>query len=223
MSLSKSFLIAIFHGLSDTVFRVHAEPLAGVPSRGPLIIVMNHVNILEIPLIYACLQPRPVRGLVLADRWKNPVLAWGLNACGAIPLKRESGNQSSIYKALEALKAGEIVIIMPEGTRSGDGRLQNAFPGVVLLAIKSKAPVLPIVTHGGEKYKQNLQRLRRTDFHISLGRPFTFKAGETGVDSQVRKQMLDELMYQMAILLPTDYRGVYVNQPEPTRSYLEFC
>ena len=82
---------------------------------------------------------------------------------------------------------------MPEGTRSGDGRLQHARPGVVLLALKSKAPVLPIVTHGGEKYKDNLKKLRRTEFYISLGRPFTLKAANGTVDSLVRRQMLDEM------------------------------
>ncbi len=221
MSLSKSLLVTLFRGLSSAVFRVHAEALTGVPARGPLIIVMNHVNILEIPVIYARLQPRPVRGLVLADRWKNPLVGWGLNVCEAIPLQRGGGNLVSINRALDALKAGEIIIIMPEGTRSGDGRLQNAYPGVVLLAIKSAAPILPIVTYGGEKYKQNLKQLRRTDFYISLGKTFALKS-EAVLDAQARKQMLDELMYQMAILLPPDYRGVYADPPKAPRSYLEF-
>lgn len=223
MSLSRSFLVALFRGLSDVVFRVHAESLACVPAQGPLIIVMNHINILEIPLIYARLQPRPVHGLVLADHWKNPVVAWGLNACGSIPLQRCGGNLASIKKALDALSSGEILLIMPEGTRSGNGQLQHAHPGVVLLALKSKAPVLPIVTHGGEKYKENLKRLRRTDFYIALGKPFTLKAENGVLDSQARKQMLDELMYQMAAVLPPEYRGVYANLPDATQNYWEFC
>ena len=223
MSLSRRFLVALFRALSDAVFRVHAEELAGVPAQGPLIIVMNHINILEIPLIYARLQPRPVHGLVLADHWKNPVVAWGLNACGSIPLQRGSGNLESIKKALDVLSAGEILLIMPEGTRSGNGQLQSASPGVVLLALKSKAPILLIVTHGGEKYKDNLKKLRRTDFYITLGKPFILKAGNEAVDSQARKKILDELMYQMAALLPPEYRGVYANLPDVTQNYLEFC
>ena len=223
MSLSRRFLVLLFRLLSDAVFRVHAGPLASVPARGPLIIVMNHINILEIPLIYSRLQPRQVHGLVLADKWKNPLVAWGLNACGSIPLQRGSGNLESIKKALDVLSAGEIVLIMPEGTRSGDGRLQPASPGVVLLALKSKAPVLLIVTHGGEKYKDNLKKLRRTDFYITLGRPFTLKAGDEAPDSQARKQILDEMMVQMAALLPPEYRGVYADLPVAAQNHLEFC
>ncbi len=223
MSLSRRFLVALFRGLSDAVFRVHAEPLAGVPAHGPLIIVMNHINILEIPLIYARLQPRAVHGLVLADHWKNPVIAWGLNACGSIPLQRGGGNLASFKKALDVLDAGEILLIMPEGTRSGTGKLQHAHPGVVLLGLKSKAPILPIVTHGGEKYKDNLKKLRRTDFYIALGKPFTLKAADGALDSQARNQMLDEMMYQLAALLPPEYRGEYANLPAATQKSLEFC
>ena len=223
MNLSRRFLVTLFRGLSDAVFRVHAEALAGVPARGPLILVMNHINILEIPLIYSRLQPRPVHGLVLADHWKNPLIAWGLNACGSIPIQRGEGNLASINKALDVLSAGEIILIMPEGTRSGDGRLQHARPGVVLLALKSKAPVLPIVTHGGEKYKDNLKKLRRTEFYISLGKPFTLKATNGTVDSLVRRQMLDEMMYQLAALLPPENRGVYASLSGSTQDYLDFC
>jgi len=223
VSLSRNILVCLFRGLTDVVFRVFAEPLVCVPARGPLIIMMNHINILEIPLIYARLQPRPVHGLVLSDHWKNPVIAWGLNACGSIPLQRGDGNLASINKAIEILKAGEMIIIMPEGRRSGNGQLQHAHPGVVFLALKSEAPVLPIVTHGGEKYKDNLKKLRRTDFFITLGRSFTLKTGNGAVDSQVRRQMLDELMYQMAALLPPEYRGVYANLSGATQNYLEFC
>ena len=88
MSLSQHFLVALFRGVTSTMFRIHDKALARVPARGPLIIVMNHVQVFEIPLIYSRLQPRPVHGLVLADRWKNPIVGWGLDACGSIPVER---------------------------------------------------------------------------------------------------------------------------------------
>jgi 1-acyl-sn-glycerol-3-phosphate acyltransferase len=213
----------VFRLVTDGIFRVHAEQLERVPATGPLILTMNHVNLLELPLIYARLQPRQVHGLVLAERWKNPVLAWGLDACDCIPLERGGVNRAAFGKALHVLSAGEIVIIMPEGTRSYTGQLQHAHAGVVILALKSGAPVLPILTHGGARYRQNLRRLRRTDFHITVGRPFTLKAGGGTVDGPARKEMLDELMYQMAALLPPECRGAYASLPAGAPRHLEFC
>jgi 1-acyl-sn-glycerol-3-phosphate acyltransferase len=209
MSLSRRFLVALFHGVTGAIFRVHDEALVRVPARGPLIIVMNHVQVFEIPLIYARLQPRPVHGLVLAERWKNPVVGWGLDACGSIPVERGGMNFGSLHRALEVLKAGEILLIMPEGTRSRDGRLQKGHPGVVLLAQKSGAPILPVVSHGGEGYKENIRSLRRTDFFIEVGESFSLNMDENETGSQARKKCLDEIMYRMAALLPEAYRGVY--------------
>jgi 1-acyl-sn-glycerol-3-phosphate acyltransferase len=94
---------------------------------------------------------------------------------------------------------------------------------VVLLALKSQALILPIVTHGGEKYKGNIKKLRRTDFHITVGKPFTLKGLDGTLDSQARQQMLDEMMYQLAALLPPEYRGVYSNLTDATQKNLEFC
>ena len=213
MSLSQRLLVTLFNGVTRAIFRIHADALARVPASGPLIIVMNHVQILEIPLIYAQLQPRRVHGLVLAARWKNPLLAWVLNTTESIPLERGGINIESINRAVEVLKAGEMVAIMPEGTRSRDGRLQKAHPGVVLLAAKSKAPLLPIVTYGGENYKANLRKMRRTDFHIVVGEPFSVNHDLSVPDGQTRRQVLDErldeIMLRMAALLPPDYRGTY--------------
>jgi 1-acyl-sn-glycerol-3-phosphate acyltransferase len=208
MSLSQRLLVALFRGVTDPIFKVHAETLARVPMSGPLIIVMNHINIFEIPIIYARLQPRRVHGLVLADRWKNRIVGWGLDACGSIPLERGSSNVTALNHALEALKAGEMVLIMPEGTRSGDGRLQPAFPGVVLLALKSKAPLVTVVSYGGECYRENLRRLRRTDFFLGVGEPFTL--ADTA-DRTSRTELVNQIMFRMAALLPPKYRGVYAS------------
>jgi 1-acyl-sn-glycerol-3-phosphate acyltransferase len=115
-----------------------------------------------------------------------------------------------------------IVIISPEGTRSGHGRLQKAHLGVVLLALHSGAPLLPVVFYGGERYRDNLRRLRRTDFHIVAGKPFYLDAGGVKVTRQVRRQMIDEVMCQMSALLPPAYRGVYSDLDAATGTYLTF-
>ncbi len=213
MSLSKSLLVALFRGVTSSIFCIHDEALARVPAHGPLIIVGNHVQLLEIPLLYARLQPRKMHGLVLAERWKNPALAWILNTVETIPLERGGINFRSINTAVDVLKAGEILAIMPEGTRSHTGCLQAGHSGVVLLALKSKAPILPLVSFGGEKVRDNLKKFRRTDFFINVGEPFTLNYEGNQASSQQRGQMLDEIMYRMAALLPPAYRGVYANLP----------
>lgn len=111
---------------------------------------------------------------------------------------------------------------MPEGTRSGDGQLQQAHPGVALLALKSGAPLVPIGFHGAEQYKANLSRLQRTDFHLEVGKPFTLRPNQDGADRRVRQQMTDEIMYRLAEVLPPAYRGCYANLSLATQDTLAF-
>lgn len=222
MTLTHRIVVAVFRGLTSSLFRVDDEQLARVPERGPLIVAANHVHILEIPVLYARLQPRPVTGLVWADRWNNRLLRWLLDVMGTIPLRRGEADVGAVRKALERLEAGHIVVIDPEGTRSGTGCLQKAHPGVVLLALHSGAPLLPVVHYGSEGYRDNLRRLRRSDFHIAVGKPFKLDARGQKVTRQVRRRMVDEVMYRMAALLPPQYRGVYSDMDAATERYLDF-
>jgi len=222
MTLTHRIVVAVFTGLTNLLFRIDDAQLARVPEQGPLIIIANHVHILEIPLLYARLQPRPITGLVWAARWNNRLLRWLLDVIRAIPLRRGEADVVAVRKALERLEAGDIVVIDPEGTRSGTGCLQKAHPGVVLLALHSGAPLLPVVHYGSEGYHDNVRRLRRTDFHIVVGKPFKLDAHGVKVTRQVRRQMVDEVMYQMAVLLPPEYRGVYADLDAATEMYLDF-
>jgi 1-acyl-sn-glycerol-3-phosphate acyltransferase len=140
----------------------------------------------------------------------------------AIPLRRGEADHAAIRRALHALREGGILALAPEGTRSGDGRLQRGHPGVVMLALLSGAPLLPVVYYGGEHFRGNLSRLRRTDFHIVVGRPFHLEAGGARVTRDLRQRMVDEVMYQLAALLPPGYRGTYADLSCAAETYLRF-
>jgi len=159
---------------------------------------------------------------VLADRWKNRVVGWGLDVCGSIPLERGGMNLDAMRQALGVLKAGGMLIISPEGTRSGHGRLQEGHPGIVPLALKSGAPLLPVGYFGSENYKENLKKLRRTDFHLAVGKAFRLDAGGGSATREVRQGMVDEVMYQLASILPEAYRGAYAEMSKKTEQYLVF-
>jgi 1-acyl-sn-glycerol-3-phosphate acyltransferase len=189
---------------------------------GPLIIVTNHINFLEVPLIYTHLIPRPVTGFVKAESWDNLALAYLFNLWEGIPLRRGASDVNAFQQALQALRAGKIMAITPEGTRSGDGRLKRGQPGIVILAQHSQAPILPIAYYGGEKIWNNLRRLQRTDFRISVGQPFTLKPCGGRITHLERQKITDEIMFQIAALLPPSYRGYYADQSLASCYYLEF-
>ena len=197
--------------LTRLACRVDAAELARIPSRGPLLLVANHVNFLEVPLVLSHLQPRPITGLVKSETWDSPLMGQLFNLWGAIPVRRGETDMTAIRRVLEALEAGMIVAIAPEGTRSGDGRLQRAKPGIGLLAAHSSAPILPLAYYGHEHIWSNIKRLRRTDFHIRVG-PLLRARPDGRWTAEKRQALADEIMRHIAVLLPPDYRGVYAGQ-----------
>jgi len=221
MSISQRIVIVTLKSLTRLICRIDDTQLTRVPQQGPLILYTNHVNILEIPIIYTHLKPRPVQGLVSADRWDQGWSRWLLEVCDSIPLHRGEADIVAIRRSIQSLRSGHIVIISPEGTRSGHGRLQPAHPGVVLLAVHSGAPLLPIVYYGAENYKENLAHLQRTNFHIGVGKPFYLSADGHTITRDIRQQMMTELMGQLAILLPPEYRGDFADM-EITSTFLRY-
>ena len=222
MTLTYRVVTSTIKALTRLLCRVDDVQLALVPDRGPLIIVANHINFLEVPLLYTHLQPRPVTGFAKAENWSNPALRPLFDLWGAIPLNRGEADMNALRQALAALEDGRILAVAPEGTRSGRGCLQRGHPGVVFLALRSGAPLLPMVYYGGEHFWRNFTHLRRTDFHIVVGQPFHLDAGGVKVNRQIRQQMVDEIMYQVAALLPPAYRGVYSDLATATETYLRF-
>jgi 1-acyl-sn-glycerol-3-phosphate acyltransferase len=202
---------------------VDYREISKIPSQGPLILVGNHVNFLEVPVMYLYLLPRNMTGFAAAKSWKNPFFSFLFDLWDAIPLKRWEADINALKMGLEALRSGKILAIAPEGTRSGDGKLQAGNPGVVLLALKSGAPLLPVSYYGGEEIWRNLRKLRRTEFNIVVGEPFVLAPGTSKVTGEVRQKMLDEIMYQLASLLPEEYRGVYSDLDNATQEYIQIC
>lgn len=222
LTLTQRVVNIILKGITRILCRVDDAQLKRVPTQGPLILVANHINFLEVPLVITHLMPRKLTGFAKAETWENPVMGWLFSIWKAIPLRRGEADMDAIHRALEVLAEGYILGIAPEGTRSGHGRLQRGHPGIVMLALRSGAPLMPIGYYGGESIKTNLSKLRRTDFHITVGQPFYLNTGGVKVTHTVRQQMVDEIMYQLAAILPPYYRGVYSNLEEATTRYLRF-
>ncbi|MGD8402814.1 MAG: lysophospholipid acyltransferase family protein [Anaerolineales bacterium] len=205
---------------TDIMCRIDAPNLEMVPDHGPLIAYSNHIGQIEVPLMFSHLQPRLLTGLAKVETWNSWFLRWIFNLWDAIPIRRGEADIEAMRKSLEALKKGYILAIAPEGTRNKTGALIKAQPGVVTLALRSGAPLLPIAHWGGENFKNNIRRLKRTNFHIRIGEPFKLDTFEGRVTHEVRQQIVDEMMYRLAALLPEDYRGAYTKLGNATGKYL---
>jgi len=201
--------------------RIDAPDLKTVPARGPLIVYSNHTGSIEIPLLFGELYPRPISGWAKIESWGNWFLNWIFSLWEIIPIRRGEADMSALKKALQALKKGMLFGIAPEGTRNKTGKLIRAKPGVVVLATMANAPLIPVANWGGENFTANLKKFKRTDFHIRTGKPFRIETNGAKVTPEMRQEIVDEMMYRLAELLPEEYRGEYSDLEKATGKYLK--
>ena len=223
MRLLRWIVAGFLKGLTGLMFRVDSAQLGKVPRNGPLIIVSNHVHVPEIPTLYTRLLPRKVHGMAQAEHVLGKDIASRiLRLFGTIPVWRGEADLNALRTGIKELAKGNMLLLDPEGTRSHDGCLQKGRPGAILMALHSGAPLLPVVHYGSENYPENLRRLRRTALHFVVGKPFRMDAGGQRVNSSIRQQMIDEVMFQMSGLLPPQYRGAYAATNTAPNKYLVF-
>jgi 1-acyl-sn-glycerol-3-phosphate acyltransferase len=199
---------------------IDAPNLQTFPKKGPYIAYANHTGQIEVPVLYSHLQPRPTTGLAKIETWDSKFLHWLFNLWGAIPLRRGEADMNAMRLSLKALENNKILVIAPEGTRNKTGKLIRAHSGVTTLALRSGAPLLPMAHWGGENFSKNIKRLKRTDFHARVGQPFKLDPGNERVTKEVRQQMVDEMMYRLAAMLPDFYRGAYSDLENATEKYI---
>ncbi|MBL9205307.1 MAG: 1-acyl-sn-glycerol-3-phosphate acyltransferase [Opitutaceae bacterium] len=142
------FLYGIFHYLALTIydicFRGEVAGLENIPKQGAFIVACNHASHLDPPII-GSLVPRQMAFFARKTLWKPGIASWWLDGVGTIPVDRDGGSDvTAIRRVLQTLQSGKALILFPEGTRSPDGRLQPAKPGVGLIACKTQVPVLPV-------------------------------------------------------------------------------
>ena len=178
------------------------------PPGGPLIIVANHQSNFDPPLISACI-PRKTWFLAKDTIFRGPVVSWFLTAYGAFPVKREAADLQAFRWTLRQLDNGQAVVVFPEGTRSRGG-LQEASVGVVRLALKSQASLLPIGITGTERLGNVARVFYPTGrIRVNIGRVFTLPVLEGRPNREVLGSLTEMIMLRIAALLPESYHGFY--------------
>jgi len=130
--------------------RVHVRGLERIPPEVCLF-VANHTSSADAPAVVGAI-PRRIAILLKESLFKWPIVGQAFLAAQFIPVNRSARESaiSSVEKATEALKAGQSILIYPEGTRSPDGRLQEFKKGAVMMAIKAGVPIVPMVCSGAQ-------------------------------------------------------------------------
>jgi len=187
--------------------RTSVTGLQNVPKDGPLILVSNHLNNADPPVITNVI-PRRIYWMAKKELFDNPILGPGFRLFGYISVRRFEADLGALRKSQETLAQGRVLGMFPEGTRSKTGALKEAEPGTAVIALRTGAPILPVAIWGTENFSIPRDLIHRTRVDVTVGVPF--RLARTG--RLTKEQVLDgtrEIMEKIAALLPPDRRGIY--------------
>jgi 1-acyl-sn-glycerol-3-phosphate acyltransferase len=123
---------------------VHRERMI---QTGPVILATNHQSFFDPPLAGNAAD-RAIYFLAKKSLMDVPILGWLLPRLNVIPVNLERGDRSALKALIRVLSAGDCALVFPEGTRTPDGNLQPAEPGLGLIIAKTRAPVVPMRIFG---------------------------------------------------------------------------
>ena len=157
-------LLRIFARLFGvTCYALRCEGRENWPASGGGLVCSNHQSFLDPPLVgMTC--PRQMNYLARESLFEIPVLREVITFLDAIPIDREGSGLSGLKETLKRLRAGELVLIFPEGTRTSDGEMLALKPGFCAVARRSRVPLIPVGMDGA------YQAWPRTSLLPSLGR-----------------------------------------------------
>ena len=194
-----------------------------VPDDGPAILMMNHISLLDPVLCMGAVMNRFVIPMSKVENMSNPLLSPFIRFWGAYSISRGEVDRRALVNSIELLKAGQLILIAPEGTRQQNGLAQPK-EGMAYIANKANAAIVPAAISGAMGWDHNLKKLKRTKISVNFGRPFRFKPPENSrAAREALPAMMEEAMYQLALAV-TDLagRGVYADTSKATTDYLEF-
>jgi 1-acyl-sn-glycerol-3-phosphate acyltransferase len=213
--VSRYFLTRLARLVLRTLCKFEVIGRENLPKTGPILLVGNHFHFAD-PVIAVAIAEWPMEFLggfqfVDGPKWVH----WIPSTWGFYKLRRGNASKDALRAATAVLQQNGILGIFPEGGSWADV-LRPPRPGTAYLAVRSGARVLPIGIDGMANLFPYLKQRKRATVTVRIGKPFGPFTAE-GRGRQRRDQLdaiSDEIMLQIAALIPPEHHGVYSTDPE---------
>lgn len=190
-------LQAVARILTTLLFDLKVYGMHHVPSRGGVLVVSNHQSYLD-PVLVAVQLRRPMSYLGKSELFRNRFLAWLIRSLNAFPVRQGAGDVGAVKEMIHRLKAGHLLNLYPEGSRTEDGELLPIQAGVALVLRRADVPIVPCVIDGSyDAWPRGEELPRPHPIRVLYGPPMDLSRAKPAeivqtIDRTFRR-MLDEL------------------------------
>lgn len=205
----------VFH----TITKVDVRGLEYIPASGPTLLMMNHRSNVDPFIVLGAVGPRYASAMSKVENFRIPIMGRLIRMWGVYPVRRGIVDRRAIEYTLRLLRAGEMVLLAPEGHRHPT--MQKARDGLAYMAVRTGATVVPVGLTGTREFDSYWRRFRRAYMTLTCGHAFRFKGGPD-TPREALARMTQEAMYQLAPLVAESQRGVYSDLSQATTDTLEF-
>ena len=192
------------------------EGLENIPLSGPAILVINHIAFVDPMVVMHLIPRRNIVPMAKIEVYDIPFLGLLPRLWHVIPVRREEADRRAIQMALNVLEAGEMILIAPESTRSP--QMQEGKEGIAFLGSRSGAPIIPVALNHtpGFPAMRFTKRWSGPGVQVKFGKPLQYHPELKRPSRTQMRQMTDEVLYNLAGLLPPERRGFYEDLSKST-------
>ena len=198
----------LIRNLARLIFRLKIIGKENIPPGGPFILACNHISYYDPPLIGSSFK-REIHFLAKKELFRNRIFGGLIRHFNAHPINRNGIDKSAIETVSKVLNSGQAIMIFPEGTRARGVEFLSPRPGIGMIALNNKVPVIPAYINGANDLLGSF--IGRNRLGVIFGPPMNqselgaYAKDKDGYrkfaeDSMGRIRMLKEEFNQKAVL-----------------------
>ncbi len=198
--------------------RKRVEGAEHIPAKGPVILVSNHLSLID-PIVIGASLARELHILAKSEVFDWRVLGGLARLCDVVPIRRGRWDVAALEVLEDQLRAGHCVLIFAEGTYPKPPRPPALLPfkiGAAWIAARVHAPIAPVAIWGSESVwarERGWEPWLRPRVHLRFGAPYYPQIPADPSSYFALRPVADEMARHVRDLLPERYHGFYREQP----------
>jgi 1-acyl-sn-glycerol-3-phosphate acyltransferase len=177
--------------IARTVFSYRAFGQENIIEEGPAIMAANHQSYLDPPLIGITCR-NELYFLARKTLFEKKLLGPLISRVNALPVDLSRGDLTAVRSIINLLKEGNRTVIFPEGTRSRDGKIQPARPGIGMIIAKTLVPVVPMRIFGSFEAWPKGGKITPHRVTVVVGKPIRFAEEDFTENNRETYQKISE-------------------------------
>lgn len=185
-----NFFTNLIGGILSIIYRINYYGKENIIKNSKVIVCSNHTNYFDPIILAKAFNKRQLHFMAKKSLFKYKLIGAFIKKLGTFPVDRDGADLSAIKKALKILKEDKVLGIFPEGTRVINNRKSEAKPGVAMIAVKSKAPVIPVYIDTNYKIFSKV--------NVYIGKPIDLSTQQKGkISLEEYKKLSDEILKEI--------------------------